>query len=160
MRDREDYGGFVISGKDKLTSLKIKLTNGAKMPEYKNHGDAGADLYSIEDVVIPSMERKIVKTGLYFEIPYGYEVQIRSRSGLSAKHGVFVLNSPGTIDSGYRGEIMVILQNLGKEDFTVSKGDRIAQMVVSSVAYIPIVEVEEVSDTERGSGGFGSTGVK
>jgi len=159
MRDREDYSGFRISN-GLPEKLKIKLTNGAIMPEYKKRGDAGADLYSVEDVVIPSMERRIVKTGLYFEIPNGYEVQIRSRSGLAAKHGVFVLNSPGTIDSGYRGEIMVILQNLGKEDFVVNKGDRIAQMVVSAVDYMWFTEVEEVSDTERGSGGFGSTGVK
>lgn len=160
MKEDSDYNGFATLSIMPATSIKIKLTGDAKVPEYKNYGDSGADLYSVEDVVIPSMERRIVKTGLYFEIPNGFEVQIRSRSGLAAKNGVFVLNSPGTIDSGYRGEIMVILQNLGKDDFVINKLDRIAQMVVAKVEYLPMFLVNEVSDSKRGSGGLGSTGVK
>ena len=152
------YGSFTLE-KPKF-EIKIKLQDGATLPEYKNSGDSGADLRSIEDTVIPPMERAIIRTGLFFEIPQGFEVQIRSRSGLAAKEGVFVLNSPGTIDSSYRGEIKIILQNLGKDIFSVSKGDRIAQMVVSSVSQLPFTIISALNETERGAGGFGSTGIK
>lgn len=152
----------IVDDLKKTPTLQIKLGEGARMPVRKNEGDAGADLYSTENVIIAPMGRAVVGTGLYFEIPSGYEVQIRSRSGLAAKNGVFVLNSPGTIDEGYRNEVKVILQNLGKEPFTVNKGDRIAQMVISSLSpHILVAEVDKLSnvETERGLGGFGSTGV-
>jgi len=120
---------------------------------------AGFDLHSIEDVVINPGERKLIGTGLAFEIEKGYEVQIRPRSGLAFKHGITVLNSPGTIDSDYRGEIKVLLINLGNEKFEIKKGDRIAQAVIAPVIQAEIIEVDSLSDTKRGAGGFGSTGV-
>ena len=139
--------------------LKIKkLKNEAVIPSYQTKEAAGFDLHSIEDVVLKPGERKLIGTGLAFEIEYGYEVQIRPRSGLAFKHGITVLNSPGTIDSDYRGEIKVLLINHSDEEFEIKKGDRIAQAVVASVIQAEIVEVEELSSTERGEGGFGSTG--
>lgn len=166
MKDSESYDGFLVcSGGSEVTEfhnavkLGIKLTDGAVMPIYSNPGDSGADLHSIEDLVIPPMERRIVRTGLYFEIPFGYEIQIRSRSGLAAKRGLFVLNSPGTIDSGYKNEVKIILQNLSNEGFAISKGDRIAQMVIASVTYLDFIEIDNLSESVRGKGGFGSTGV-
>jgi len=140
-------------------TINIKLDEGAKLPVRKHKNDAGADLFSNQDVVIPSGETRVVGTGNYFSIPKGFEVQIRSRSGLALKNSIFVLNSPGTIDSGYIGEIGVILHNASKEDFIVSKGDRIAQAVIAPVCLLPFEVVDELEDTERGSGGFGSTGV-
>ena len=112
-----------------------------------------------EPVVIKPFKRAVIPTGLSFSIPKGYEVQIRPRSGLAAKNGITVLNTPGTIDSDYRGEIKVILINLGDEDFTVNNGDRIAQMVVQKVKQASFEVVDNLDETERGSGGFGSTGV-
>ena len=139
--------------------LKIKkLNNEAVIPAYQTKEAAGFDLHSIEDVVIKPGERKLIGTGLAFEIEYGYEVQIRPRSGLAYKHGITVLNTPGTIDSDYRGEIKVLLINHGSEEFEIKKGERIAQAVIAPVIQAEIVEVEELSDTDRGSGGFGSTG--
>ena len=139
--------------------LKIKkLNNEAIIPAYQTKEAAGFDLHSIEDVVINPGERKLIGTGLAFEIEYGYEVQIRPRSGLAYKHGIIVLNTPGTIDSDYRGEIKVLLINLGNEEFEIKKGERIAQAVVAPVIQAEIVEVDALSDTQRGSGGFGSTG--
>lgn len=129
-----------------------------KLPQYMTEESAGADLYSSENVVLKTGETKLVRTGLFFEIPSGYEVQIRPRSGLALKHGITVLNSPGTIDSDYRNEIMVMLTNFGKEDFEIKKGDRIAQMVVAPVCKASFVLTTELSNSER-SGGFGSTGV-
>jgi dUTP pyrophosphatase len=140
--------------------LKIKADEGVQIPVYNYEGDAGADLRSNESLVIKAGERAIVGTGLYFDMPYGFEVQIRSRSGLAAKYGVFVLNSPGTIDCGYKNEIKVILQNLGKEDFVIKRGDRIAQMVVSPVCKIPFELTTVLSGSDRGLDGLGSTGVK
>ncbi|WP_457560941.1 dUTP diphosphatase [Caminibacter sp.] len=141
--------------------LKIKKLNPeAKIPAYQSVEAAGFDLHSIEDVVIKKGERKLIGTGLAFEIEKGYEVQIRPRSGLAFKHGITVLNTPGTIDSDYRGEIKVLLINLGEEDFEIKKSERIAQAVVAPVVQAKFVEVDELSDTKRGSGGFGSTGVK
>jgi dUTP pyrophosphatase len=139
--------------------LKIKkLNSDAIIPAYQTKEAAGFDLHSIEDVIINPGERKLIGTGLAFEIEKGYEIQIRPRSGLAYKHGITVLNTPGTIDSDYRGEIKVLLINHAKEAFEIKKGDRIAQAVVAPVIQAEIIEVEKLSDTERGSGGFGSTG--
>lgn len=139
--------------------LKIKkLNTQAIIPAYQSEEAAGFDLHSIEDIVIKVGERKLIGTGLAFEIEKGYEVQIRPRSGLAFKHGITVLNSPGTIDSDYRGEIKVLLVNLGEEDFEIKKGERIAQAVIAPVVQAEFEEVKELSDTKRGSGGFGSTG--
>ena len=139
--------------------LKIKkLIPEAIIPAYQSELAAGVDLHSIEDYILKPMERKLIKTGLAFEIEEGYEVQIRPRSGLAFKHGITVLNSPGTIDADYRGEIMVLLINLGNEEFEIKKGERIAQAVIAPVVQAKIMEVEELSDTKRGEKGFGSTG--
>ncbi len=139
--------------------LKIKKLNPeALIPSYQTSLAAGFDLHSIEDYILKPMERKLIKTGLAFEIEKGYEVQIRPRSGLAYKHGITVLNSPGTVDADYRGEIMVLLINLGNEIFEIKKGDRIAQAVVASVIQAEFEEVSELSATKRGKGGFGSTG--
>lgn len=143
-------------------SVKFICSQGAKVPEYKTNGAAGADICAFlpdSSVVIQPDAVEIVPTGLFFEIPEGYEVQVRPRSGLAAKNGVTVLNTPGTIDSDYRGEIKVILINLGKEAFEIKNGDRIAQIILSPVIQADFVASEDLSSTERGSGGFGSTGV-
>lgn len=133
---------------------------GAVAPEYQTSGAAGADLRACLDssVVLPPGGRALVPTGISIELPLGYEAQVRPRSGLAAKFGVSCLNSPGTIDADYRGEIGVILINLGQEPFVVADGDRIAQLVVSPVAVAVFERSEGLSGTERGSGGFGSTG--
>lgn len=112
-----------------------------------------------EDLKLLPLQTKIIPTGIYVDIPKGYEIQIRSRSGLAAKNSIFVLNSPGTIDADYRGEIKVILNNLSTDTFTIKNGDRIAQMVVVPVVQVILTEVETLSETDRGDGGFGSTGV-
>jgi len=139
--------------------LKIKkLNKEAIIPAYQTELAAGFDLHSVEECVLKKGERKLIKTGLAFEIEDGYEVQIRPRSGLAFKHGITVLNSPGTIDADYRGEIMVLLINLGDEDFEIKKGERIAQAVVAPVIQASFLEVNELSETKRGAGGFGSTG--
>lgn len=129
-------------------------------PSYSTSGAAGADIRACitAPVVIKPGERALIPTGLLFEIPEGYEIQVRPRSGLALKHGITCLNSPGTIDSDYRGEIGVILINTGKEDFTVENNDRIAQIVLSPVIRADFVTTGILSETERGSGGFGSTG--
>ena len=131
----------------------------AVLPAYAHEGDAGMDVRSVEYVEIAPGTRSLVHTGLVMMLPQGYEAQVRPRSGLALKHGVTVLNTPGTIDEGYRGEVGVILANFGAEPFAVNKGDRIAQIVVAPVTRAEIAEVEEVDGTERGGGGFGSTGV-
>lgn len=140
--------------------IKFKTADGASLPLYKSAGSAGADICSTEDCSINPNSWEIIPTGLFPEIPENFEIQVRSRSGLAAKNGVFVLNSPGTVDSDYRGEIKVILANMGKEPFEIKKGDRIAQIVVSPVIQADFLTVEEISATERGENGFGSTGVK
>jgi len=136
-----------------------KLVPEAVLPSYAHPGDAGMDLTSVEDVELQPGEIRLVKTGLAMALPSGTEAQVRPRSGLAAKHGVTVANTPGTIDEGYRGEIRVILVNLGKAPFRVEKGMRIAQMVIAPVLRAGVAEVTELSDTERGTGGFGSSGV-
>ena len=141
-------------------TVKFRKTDpSATLPYYAHPGDAGMDLCSVEELVIPRGERRLVRTGLAMRLPPGYEAPVRPRSGLALKKGVTVLNSPGTIDEGYRGEIGVILVNLGDEPFGVCKGDRIAQMVVAPCARAEIALVSELDSTERGAGGFGSTGV-
>ena len=142
-------------------NIKCVASKGAVIPEYKTCGAAGADLCALLEspLTIPAGRSALVPTGLYVEIPEGYEVQVRPRSGLAAKNGVTVLNTPGTIDSDYRGEIKVILINLGQSDFTINSGDRIAQMIVAPVTQASFTITESLSETERGAGGFGSTGV-
>lgn len=124
------------------------------------NGDAGFDLRASDDYTVFRYDTKLIKTGLYFDIPQGYEIQVRSRSGMAIKNNVFVLNSPGTIDSTYKGEVGVILTNLGARPFEIKAGDRIAQAVVSEIPSIKLVETKSVGESDRGSGGFGSTGVE
>ncbi|MBR6082183.1 MAG: dUTP diphosphatase [Salinivirgaceae bacterium] len=137
----------------------INKSNNA-LPAYETASSAGMDLRAFvdADVVLKPFERKLIPTGLYIELPDGYEAQIRPRSGLAIKSGIAVLNSPGTIDADYRGEIKVILINLSQEDFTIKSGDRICQMVIAKHEKAEFVEVNEISETERGAGGFGHTG--
>lgn len=142
----------------------IKIINKSKneIPKYQTENSAGVDIRASldEDLVLKAGEFKLVSTGVYLEIPSSYEVQIRARSGLSIKHGIGLVNGIGTIDSDYRGEIKVPLINFSKEDFTIENGMRIAQMVLSKYEKINFEEVDELSDSERQDGGFGSTGVK
>lgn len=144
--------------------MKILIVNKSKhpMPEYATEHSAGMDLRAnlTEDVVLQPLERAIIPTGLFIELPEGYEAQIRPRSGLAAKYGISVLNSPGTIDADYRGEIGVILANVSNKAVTIADGERICQMVIAQYTKAEIIEVEQLSDTERGAGGFGSTGKK
>jgi dUTP pyrophosphatase len=142
--------------------FRILKKEGAHLPRYETEGAAGMDLRALleEDITIAPLGRARIPTGLFLEIPSGYEAQVRPRSGLAFQKGVTVLNAPGTIDSDYRGEVQIVLINLGEETFTVKSGDRIAQMVLSPVVQAKITEKEEsLSDTKRGAGGFGSTGV-
>ncbi len=136
-----------------------RIRPAAKLPSYAHASDAGMDVQSAEDLVIPAKSRALVPTGLVANIPPGYEIQVRPRSGLAFKRGVTVLNAPGTIDAGYRGEIGVLLVNLGDDDFEIRAGDRIAQLVVAPVLQVEVVEAADVDETDRGGGGFGSTGV-
>ena len=131
----------------------------AKLPEYAHPGDAGMDVFSVEDVVLPPGGRALVRTGLVMQLPPDAEAQVRPRSGLALKHGVTVLNAPGTIDAGYRGEVGVILVNHGKTPFSVERGMKVAQIVVAPVVRAEIAETDETDATARGAGGFGSTGV-
>jgi len=130
------------------------------LPEYATRGSAGLDLRSAEDVVLEPGSFRAISTGLFLEIPPGFEGQIRPRSGLALRHGVTVLNAPGTVDSDYRGEVKVLLVNLGKAPFEVRRGDRIAQLVISPCVQVDLAEVEELSSTGRSEGGFGSTGTR
>lgn len=152
---------FVTSINLQAAPVSVKVINKSDnpLPQYQTEGSAGMDVSSNEDITISPGWRQAVGTGLYLEIPKGYEVQVRSRSGLAIKNGVSVLNSPGTIDSDYRGEIGIILINEGTYPFEIKKGDRIAQLVLQPVIQMKFEEVEELSDTERGSGGFGSSGI-
>ena len=140
--------------------MNINVVNKSEnpLPKYARDGDAGMDICASEDVQIKAFSWTTIPTGIYLEIPEGYECQIRSRSGLAAKFGIFVLNSPGTIDSGYRGEVKIILKNEDHRPYEVKKGDRIAQMVFAPVTNAILTEVAELSDTDRGEGGLGSTG--
>jgi dUTP pyrophosphatase len=143
-------------------TIKIINRSNHELPHYETLASAGMDLRAnlSESRVLKPMERTIVGTGLFIELPIGYEAQIRPRSGLAAKKGITVLNAPGTIDADYRGEIGVILVNLSKEDFTINNGERIAQMVIAPYTRTEWEQVEVLSQTDRGEGGFGSTGTK
>ena len=142
--------------------MRVKIINKSNnaLPAYETASSAGMDLRAFldADVVLKPFERKLIPTGLYIELPDGYEAQIRPRSGLAIKSGITVLNSPGTIDADYRGEIKVILINLSNQDFTIKSGERICQMVIAKHEKAEFIEVEEISETERGAGGFGHTG--
>lgn len=142
--------------------MKIEIINRSKhpLPKYETSGSAGMDLHANipEQIVLKPMERSLVKTGLHIALPEGYEAQIRPRSGLAFKKGITVLNSPGTIDADYRGEIGVILVNLSEKNFIIEDGERIAQMVIATYEKAAWKEVEVLSETKRGEGGFGSTG--
>ena len=144
--------------------MEIKVINKSKhpLPHYETELSAGMDLRANidEPIVLDTLERVLVKTGLFIELPQGYEAQVRPRSGLALKKGITCLNSPGTIDADYRGEIGVILVNLSKEPFTIEDGERIAQLVIAKHERAEWIEAVELSETERGAGGFGSTGVK
>lgn len=138
-----------------------KLKEGALLPEYKTSGSAGADLQALieEPIILKPMQRCLIPTGLSVELPKGIELQVRPRSGLALKHGITVLNTPGTVDSDYRGELAVLLINLGNEDFKIENGDRIAQAVIAQAIQADFVQKDELSNTERGAGGYGSTGI-
>lgn len=144
--------------------MTIKIINRSthELPGYETDSSAGMDLRAnlTEVVTLKPLERTIVKTGLFIELPKGYEAQVRPRSGLAAKKGITVLNSPGTIDADYRGEIGVILVNLSNEEFTIENGERIAQLIISKHERASWEEVEVLEETQRGAGGFGSTGTK
>ena len=146
--------------------LKVKIMQlphgkGVPLPKYMSHAASGMDLYAAVDneVILKPGERKLIPTGFKMALPEGYEAQVRPRSGLAIKNGISVLNTPGTIDEDYRGEVGVILINLGQEDFKVKRGDRIAQMVIKKVEQASIEIVDKLDDTHRSSGGFGHTGV-
>jgi|TARA_B110000971_G_scaffold202648_1_gene222566 dUTP pyrophosphatase len=146
-----------------MTKIQIKkLSSSVSIPKYETPGSSGMDVAAFvkSNIIIYPGEKALVPTGLSISIPLGHEIQIRPRSGLAVKKNITVLNTPGTIDADYRGEIKVILINLGKEKFIIKNGDRIAQMVICPVVQADLEEVDELSDTERGSGGFGSTGDK
>ena len=144
--------------------MNIKIINKSQheLPNYETMASAGMDLRAnlSEPITLKPLERTIVKTGLFIELPLGYEAQVRPRSGLAAKNGVTVLNAPGTIDADYRGEIGVILVNLSHDTFTINNGERIAQLIIAKHERAEWISVDELSETSRGEGGFGSTGVK
>jgi len=144
--------------------MKVKIVNHSKhpLPAYETTHSAGMDLRANHDapVVLKTLERALIPTGLFIELPVGHEAQVRPRSGLAFKKGIGVLNSPGTIDADYRGEIKVILVNLSKDDFIVEDGERIAQMIIAKHERAELIEVNELAETSRGAGGFGHTGTK
>lgn len=144
--------------------MKVKIVNhsGHSLPEYSTEKAAGIDLTANleKPIILKTLERKIIPTGIFIELPEGYEAQIRPRSGMAINHGVTVLNTPGTIDADYRGEIKVILINLSDKEYKINDGERICQMVVSKHEKVEWIEVEAINETERGEGGFGHTGNK
>lgn len=146
---------------DKVEVRVKRLNNGAglPLPVYASTGAAGMDICAAEAITLKPGKRAAVPTGFAFAIPHGYEIQVRPRSGLALKHGITCLNTPGTIDCDYRGEVKVILANLGDEEFAIQRGDRIAQLVVAAAPQATISEVDQLDETARGAGGFGSTGV-
>lgn len=145
-----------------MVTVKIINRSHHPMPQYSTVSSAGMDLraYVETPIVLKPMQRALVPTGIYIALPDGYEAQMRPRSGLALKHGVTVLNTPGTIDADYRGEVGVILMNLGQEDFVINDGERIAQMIVAKFEHADLLPVEFLDDTERGTGGFGHSGIK
>lgn len=146
-----------------LKLVRLPHGEGLDLPAYETPGAAGMDIRAAVEkdapLVLPAGQRALIPTGFIFEIPEGYEVQIRPRSGLAFRYGITCLNTPGTIDSDYRGEVKVLLVNLGHENFDITRGMRIAQMVVAPVVQMPVIEIDEAGTTIRGVGGFGSTGV-
>jgi dUTP pyrophosphatase len=160
--DAPDNGAAAVGleGQLKVKVMRDAALSGIPLPSYATAGSAGIDLRASEAAEIGPGDFMTLGTGLYVEIPFGYEGQVRPRSGLAAKYGVTLLNSPGTIDSDYRGEIRVVLVNHGRDVFTVSPGDRIAQVVFAPVTRAELVESSRLSDSGRADGGFGSTGVK
>jgi dUTP pyrophosphatase len=154
-----------LSASDQLSakhpSIAIKIIYPENQhPEYKTKLSSGADIRAVlkEDLVLKPLERSLIPTGIYVEIPVGYEIQIRPRSGLAIKHGISMVNTPGTVDADYRGEIKVILVNLSNESYTIKNGERIAQMVLAPIVQAEWIQDDNHSSTNRGSGGFGSTG--
>jgi dUTP pyrophosphatase len=149
--------------KIKVRVRRLGHAKGLPLPDYQSPGAAGFDLVAAvpaeSPVVLAPASRALIPTGLIFELPSGSEAQVRPRSGLAAKHGITVLNSPGTIDADYRGEVSVILINLGSEPFTINRGERIAQMIIAPIMRVELREARALSATKRGSGGFGSTGI-
>lgn len=145
-----------------MTQVKIVNKGRQQLPQYATPMSAGMDIRANleEPVVLRPMERRLIPTGLYIALPEGFEAQIRPRSGLALKKGITVLNSPGTVDADYRGEVGVLLINLSNEDFVVNDGERIAQMIIAQHEQVEFVAVEELDETERGAGGYGHTGVK
>ncbi len=143
--------------------MNVKIVNKSNnsLPAYATESSAGVDLYSFleQPVILQPLQRAMIPTGIFIELPVGYEAQIRPRSGLAAKHGLTVLNTPGTIDADYRGEIKIILVNLSNEPFTINSGERIAQMIISSYEHVSWMQVNELNETNRGDGGFGHTGI-
>ncbi|MBD2187960.1 dUTP diphosphatase [Pseudanabaena mucicola] len=135
-----------------------KLHVDAQIPSYAHTGDAGADVFTVDEITLQPQQRAAIPTGLAVDIPLGYEIQVRPKSGLALKHGVTVLNAPGTVDAGYRGEIQVIMVNLGTEAYTFAKGQKIAQLVLKPVIRANYIE-GELGNSDRGTGGFGSTGL-
>ena len=159
---------WMYDSSDNSMRLKIKIINNSNNPEpkYQKEGDSGfdfmANLLEDEEIVIEPLKRAVVPTGLHFQIPIGFELQVRPRSGLALKNGITVLNTPGTVDSGYRGEVKVVLFNTGEDTFKIKNGDRIAQGVIAPVQTkrtTKIITVNQLDDSDRGTGGFGSTGV-
>jgi dUTP pyrophosphatase len=143
-----------------MTTIKFKKVHPeAIIPKFQKDGDAGLDIHAIEDFILNPGEHSLIGTGLKIEIPKGFEAQVRPRSGLALKNKITILNSPGTIDSGYRGDIGIMLMNHSKEKFEIKKGDRVAQLIIAKHETPEIIEVNELEDSERGEGGFGHTGV-
>ncbi len=147
---------------ENLLKINIKMLENCDelTPKKAHHDDAAYDLRSKEDITLELNKTVLVPTGMCIELPVGYEAQIRPRSGLSFKHSLLVVNSPGTIDAGYRGEVCIIMMNAGQEKFEIKRGDRVAQMVINKLPDVELISVDELSDTARGAGGFGSTGKK
>ena len=145
-----------------MIQVKIRMEEGCEdlLPAKAHHDDAAFDLKSRVDMVVEPGTPHLVATGIFMEFPSGYEAQVRPRSGMALKHALTVLNTPGTIDAGYRGEVSVIMLNAGREPYEIKRGDRIAQMVINQLPEVEIIAVEALSDTDRGAGGFGSTGKK
>ncbi len=144
-----------------MVVLKIKKIHpDAIIPKYAHFGDAGMDVFSIQEVILKPKERCKIRTGLKVEVPFGYELQARPKSGLAINNGITCLNSPGTIDAGYRGEICIILINHSSKSYKIEKGSKIAQLVLNKIEFAEIEEVDDLSETSRGEGGFGSTGIK
>ena len=150
-----------MTARPQVKILRLPHGEGVPLPKYMSHAASGMDIYAAVEgeICLKPGERKLIPTGFKMALPEGYEAQVRPRSGLAIKNGISVLNTPGTVDEDYRGEVGVILVNLGSEAFTVKRGDRVAQMVIKKVEQADIEEVESLSETHRSSGGFGHTGV-